>query len=152
MNSKINIPRYYILVGERKNWKTSIENQIWGFTEKSKGLWNKSNKDELLAYYVTSPIKKIIGFGQIGEKYVDEKLIWNDEKKLKKSIWKYKFKLNHIYVCDDWDEGIPITSKIMLASSRTVVERDQFFEFSKKANQKWNTKIHQKLVKLITDY
>ena len=55
--------KYYILVGDEENWKISIKNKIWGFSERNKGSWNKTKPGEYLAFYVTSPIKKIIGFG-----------------------------------------------------------------------------------------
>jgi len=73
--------RYYLLVGDEENWEISIKEKIWGFTDNSKGMWNTTKKGEFLAFYVTSPVKKIIGFGKVSEKFIDDKLLWNDEKK-----------------------------------------------------------------------
>lgn len=30
--------RFYLLVGEMKNWEIALENSIWEFTEKGKGM------------------------------------------------------------------------------------------------------------------
>jgi predicted RNA-binding protein len=31
--------RYYILVGDADTWKISVANNLWGFSDKSKGSW-----------------------------------------------------------------------------------------------------------------
>ena len=60
--------RYYILVGDDSAWKISLTKKVWGFTEKTKGSWNKSYSGDYIAFYVTKPLGKIIGFGKIIEK------------------------------------------------------------------------------------
>ena len=61
--------QYFILVGDRPNWETAIENKIWGFTENAKGFWNTAEIGDLLAFYSTRPLKKIFGFGKIIAKF-----------------------------------------------------------------------------------
>ena len=138
-------PRFYILVGDRENWETSLEKNIWGFVERSKGLWKKSEINEFLAFYVTKPTKKFIGFGQITEKYIDEELVWPMEKFGSKSIWKYKINFKPFYVVEDIDDGITLKKNLMLISSRTVVSEEIFFELVKEAEQKWNVSLLKEL-------
>jgi len=81
--------RYYILVGSEENWKVSLEQNLWGFTENSKGSWNTTMTGDVLAFYVTRPLKKVIGFGRVGKKFSSDDLVWNDEKSFNSSIWNY---------------------------------------------------------------
>lgn len=74
--------------------------------ERTKGKWNASNIGDNVGFYVTSPIKRIIGFGKINEKFIDEKLIWPDEKLFNISIYKYSIKFNVYYLIGDWQKGI----------------------------------------------
>lgn len=60
---------YFVLVGDEKTWHVSFEKKIWGFSEKMRGFWNTTQHGDLLAFYVTKPTKKIIGFGKVKEKF-----------------------------------------------------------------------------------
>lgn len=82
--------RTYLLIGSKENWEVSLDRQLWGFTEQSKGSWNTTKTGDLLAFYVTTPVKKIIGFGKVIDKMISDDIIWNDEKRFKRSLWKYK--------------------------------------------------------------
>ena len=143
----IGSPRFYVLVGEEQNWKISFATNTWGFTEKSKGLWNTIKVGELLAFYITSPIKRIIGFGQITKKFIGEELVWPMEKFAKRALWKYRINFKSIHVIDDWNEGILNTRKIILRSSRTVVSKDLYYDFVKSADKNWKTNIHKEIKK-----
>ena len=87
MNKKDKKPqkRYYILVGDEGTWKIALQHLQWGFSQKNIGLWNTINEDEFVAFYVTKPIQKIIGFGKITEKFITKNIIWPDETFFKKS-------------------------------------------------------------------
>jgi rhamnogalacturonyl hydrolase YesR len=133
--------RFYILVGDKENWETSVKNKIWGFTEVSKGSWNTIEIDEIVAFYVTTPIKKIIGFGKVADKFIDEALIWNDEKRFKRSLWKYKINLEIIHLCQIWDDGISLGPEFFLNTPRKVINKQLFLELVNRADQKWGTEI-----------
>lgn len=136
--------RFYILVGDPENWEIALKNRIWGFKEATKGLWNKSQIGEYVAFYVTTPIKKIIGFGKIIDKYIEDTIIWSDEKLFNRSLWNYRFELEIIYLIDDWNKGIRLTS-IHLNVGRKVVSEYFFKTLVKKADQKWSSNIYQQL-------
>lgn len=133
--------RYYILVGDEVTWKISLENKIWGFNEKTKGLWNKSNIGDYLAFYVILPIRKIIGFGRIKEKYIDESLIWYDEKIFNRSLWKYRISFDGQYTIKDWGNGIEVPHDIILNTGRKVVKEYTFKKLIANAEKKWNVNI-----------
>jgi len=137
--------RFYFLVGNETNWEVAIKEQIWGFREISKGLWNTTNENEVLGYYVTKPLKRLIGFGVVQKKFLDEKLIWKEEKRTNKSIWKYKLKIKNLYVCKNWYKGIRISEPLFLASSRTVIPKDMFLNYLKKADHNWGTNLLEQI-------
>lgn len=130
--------RFYILIGDGNSWNTSLQNNLWGFTKGSKGLWNTSQIGDSLAFYVTSPIKRIVGFGIIKKKFISEDIIWPDEKLFRKSIWKYKLEFEKIYVVDKWMNGISLPSNIILNSGRKVINKQLFDSFIFEAKNKWN--------------
>jgi hypothetical protein len=63
---------------------------------------------DLLAFYVTSPIKKVIGFGKITGKDIDEELIYSDEQMFNRSIWKYKIRFEILFSIYTLENGVPL--------------------------------------------
>lgn len=133
--------RSYMLVGRKENWKTAIEHNVWGFTKNAKGLWNTSKEGEILAYYVTAPLQKIIGFGRISGKVVNNDLIWKEEKLKNQSIWSYKLNLEHIYILKNMNKGVSLTKTMILENSRKILEKEIFDDLVRNAEKKWNVKI-----------
>jgi predicted RNA-binding protein len=119
-------PRYFLLIGDKDTWLVSISLKIWGFSEKSKGFWNRSYIGDYVAFYVTLPIGRVIGHGRITNKFISENLIWPDEKMFGKSIWPYKIEFEKRLVIDEWDQGIPVPRHILLNTGRKVVSEDTF--------------------------
>ena len=117
---------YYILVGDEETWATSFLHNIWGFAEKSKGNWNTSTIGDYVAFYVISPIKRIIGYGRITSKFVSEDIIWPDEKVFEKSIWKYRIGFEKLCLLEDWKKGVRVPEHIMLNTGRKVISKETF--------------------------
>ncbi len=147
MNHSKKFPRCYVIVGEKINWKVSLDKNVWGFTERSKGLWNKIEINEFLAFYVTKPIQKIIGFGQITEKFIDDEILWADEKLFNRAIWKYRINFKLIHVIDDWSKGITAPENMILRSSRVVIDNNLFFDCVKNAEEQWKINILKEIKK-----
>lgn len=133
--------RYYILVGDRRTWQTSLQNKIWGFSEGAIGSWNTSKAGDYAAFYVKSPWKKIIGFGVFGKKFIDDNLIWPDEKIFGRAIWKYRIKLKPISVTDVWKDGVTVPTELMLNTGRKVIPKQLFLSLVNEADKKWDTGI-----------
>ncbi len=140
-----NPPRYYILVSDIENWEKSFEIETFGFSEKTKGSWNKSCVGELVAFYVMSPIKKIVGFGIITEKVIEEDLVWPDELLFERSLLKYRLKFNIIFKLDDYFKGIPVPTNLIFNQSRIIIPKELFFDLIKKSEKEWNVKIEKKI-------
>lgn len=137
-------PRFYFLVGNNESWKVSISNGLWGFNEKTRGLWELIESGEYVGYYVTNPLKKIIGFGKFGEKFENSELVWKQEIESNESIWRYKIKLNHLFVVKTWDEGLPLTTKVNVRSSRPVIKKEDFVKYVKEGEKSWNIDLQMK--------
>ncbi len=138
--------RQYVLVGNENSWKIGLNNKIWGFKETNYGLWNKTREGEFLMFYVTSPISKIIGVGQVEKKYIDDLIVWPEEKFANRSLWKYKFKLK-ILKTVSYDNGISKPNDLMLNVGRKVLGKNQFLSLLQEADKKWKsnlTEIFQK--------
>lgn len=138
--------RYFLLVGDEDNWVESIKENIWGFSFQSRGSWNYSSEGDFLAFYVTRPIKKIIGFGKINTKFIDDTPIWPEEKIFGgRYIFRYRFEIFHI--SDDWKNGIPSPKNVILNQSRILLDKKLFSNLVKSADKKWKTKIHDEIFK-----
>lgn len=135
--------RCYLLIGDESAWKVAINNQIWGFSERNMGLWKTSQIGDFAAFYVTSPIKKIIGFGRIKGKFSDENIVWSDEKFFKRPIWKYKMKLDIFHVIKNWSEGLRPPENMMLNIGRKVVPEEIFKDLIRSGDKKWGTNLFQ---------
>lgn len=105
-------------------------------------MWNTSKEGDYVGFYVTSPWKKLIGFGKFGRKFVDSRIVWPDERLFERSIWKYRIRIEPIFVSDDWKNGISVPSTIVLNTGRKVLPKQTFQELVKQADKKWKSKIY----------
>ncbi len=101
------------------------------------GLWNTTNKNDLILFYVTKPTQKIIGFGTITDKFISNEILWPDEKIFKRSIWKYRVKFQVMHLIKKWENGLSVPTNIMLNIGRKVIEKDVYDKFLKEAKSKW---------------
>ena len=138
MEKIIQRPRYYILVGDNSSWKVALEHKQWGFTEKSIGLWNTIKEEEFVAFYVTKPIQKIVGFAKITDKFISNEIIWPDEKFFEKPMWANRIKFEILYTVKNWNEGVKPPPNIMLNVGRKVIEKKTFELLVADAKKKWN--------------
>jgi hypothetical protein len=136
-------PRYFILIGDPGTWTTSLLYSRWGFSERSKGSWNTSDVGDYLAFYVTSPIKKVIGFGRISRRYVDDSLVFPDERLFGKAIWMFRLEFVKIYVTEDWEAGVTLPPHLILNVGRKVIDKSLFLQLVRKVEQKWNQNMKQ---------
>jgi len=120
---------------------------MWGFSETSKGLWNTTSVGDFVAFYAITPIKKIIGFGEIEKKVIDETIFWPDEKLFQRSIWKYRILFHVLHKIKNWNDGVKVSNHIMLNVGRKVVDRKTFSTLVKDADLKWKTSIYDEVFK-----
>jgi predicted RNA-binding protein len=98
---------FWVLSGFRQNWTVALkQGGIWGVKERLKGLWLGLQKGDVVIFYATSPIKGIIGFGRIRDKFVQDKPLWPDEEEQRKVLYPYRFDFDVEYCLpsDRWEE------------------------------------------------
>jgi len=78
--------KIWICVGKPRNWEIALSGNIWGVAEELKSLWGILEKDDVLLFYATSPIRGIIGVGRVRNKFKQDKPLWPAEIKENKVI------------------------------------------------------------------
>jgi len=118
MNStKIDIYNHpnWIVSGNQENFELSIQyKQIWGVMNKWYPYWKALEQEDILFFYI-SGIKKVIGIGRTGNKFIQREPLWPDE--VEEGIVKYplrfEFSLDYLLPLEEWKEkGINITDFI----------------------------------------
>jgi len=133
--------KYFIYVGDEDSWNTAFTKNLWGYPNKYGTSWSKLNVGDFLAFYVTAPLSKVIGFGRVSDKFIDDSLFWRDEKLFKRSLWKYKVKFDQIFVTNDWKNGVQTPPKFMLKGGRIPISEELYLKLIKNAEKLWNTEI-----------
>jgi hypothetical protein len=90
---------------------------------------------------VTYPIKRVIGFGTIGRKFVGDTVLWPDEELFARVIWRYRVEFSVELLAKDWNEGVLVPKDLMLNMGRRVVGKGFFLELMRMAEFKWNPKV-----------
>jgi len=128
---------YYLCIGKSENWEFSFNEKLWGITSRNKKLWEKIEKNDELAFYVTRPIKLVIGFGIVNGKYTDSKFIWPVEKRQKESLWPHKISFDIISSCNNWVKGIKLPKTLNLQTSTKKIDKELFIELKESAEKNW---------------
>ena len=89
----------WLVIGTLENWETSFAQPIplWGLKVVHKNAFVDLSVGDILFFYVKNPVKGIIGFGTVKDKYIDHKtLIWREEKDTRQVIWPLRFRIGII--------------------------------------------------------
>lgn len=119
--------QYYIALGPWTNWSHTLENPPlrWGVkpsTPSNIGVFNSLQIDDVVFFYANdnppTPFSKrgLFGVGRVVKKYDEEKEpYWNDEKLIKKVIYKHRFEIQPLKIVQTdnellpWVDGLPFT-------------------------------------------
>ena len=134
---------FYILVGDKRTWKTALTKIIWGFTKKTQKLWEATEPGDKICFYVTKPTKKIIGFGEIGEKFESTDIFWPDEILFKKILWPYRLKFIPILVINNWNEGLAPPPKVILNQGRKKINQETFLKLIGEGENQWEVTLKE---------
>lgn len=89
--------RNWLVIGIQENWDTALSQSIpiWGLKLRYKNDFKfLLNIGDIVWFYVTSPIKGVVGIGVVKDKYIDDiNLIWNEELIKKEVIWPLRFRI-----------------------------------------------------------
>lgn len=142
------MPKWLILCGNTENWDVAIEYKIWGAKPTLRRVWNQLSSEDVVFFYVTRTIKRVIGVGRVREKLDPQtyqpKPLWPDEIRGNKVIYPYRFKIEPTYICKNpLSEGIGIeglrVSKQMGMSR--IKDREAINELHRRINLSWNVDV-----------
>ncbi len=108
---------HWILSGSKENFKYALFStpNIWGVYDKWFPQWKALSKGDVLFFYVSDNIKRIIGIGKVGNKFIQHKPLWPDELKRNEVLYplRFEFVIEFILPEKEWKiSGITITQFI----------------------------------------
>lgn len=134
--------KYWSLSGSLENWDTGISGNIWGVREGLKDKWEKLSKNDILIFYVTSPVSGVIGIGKVENKFIGKEPLWPDEIERNEVIYPYRFEFKVLYVLPQptWKEKkIPIAGlRIGYQAGLNPVSIEATKALFEKINSLWN--------------
>jgi len=93
----------WLVIGSAQNWETALSQPvpIWGLKPAHKAAFSSVQPGDTVWFYATAPVSGVIGLGLVKDKYFDKNnLIWEEERKEKKVIWPYRFRIQVLKVVD----------------------------------------------------
>lgn len=87
----------WLVIGILKNWETALSQPIpiWGLKPRYQADFNSMTIGDLIWFYVTRPVRGVIGVGVVRDKYTDENnLIWEEEFVKKEVVWPLRFRIH----------------------------------------------------------
>jgi len=140
--------KWLILCGNEENWNVAIKNKVWGTKPLLRKLWSGLSKGDIIFFYVTRSIKRIVGVGIVKEKLdpqtYEPKPLWPDEKNKDKVIYPYRFRFETIYLCKNLSlEGINIKGlKISrIKGMSRILDKQSTLELHRLISTNWNVDI-----------
>ena len=95
----------WLILGNRRNWELALRLNVWGFTSKQIALWRDIREGDIIFFYVTKPVKGVVGYGKVEGKFENYEPLWNDEKAANRVIWplKVRFTVIHLLPNERWE-------------------------------------------------
>ncbi|MDI6888825.1 MAG: EVE domain-containing protein [Methanocellales archaeon] len=85
----------WLVVGRPENWETAFDlGNIWGLRQNQAHLWEALASGDIVFFYVTSPVSKIVGYGKILSKFKQDKPLWPEERTKGRVIWPLRFQFD----------------------------------------------------------
>jgi len=139
--------KVWVSSGPIENWRVALkEGGVWGVNPKPslKKRWDRISKGDLVAFYVSTPVSRVVGVGCIKRKDKEDTPLWPAEKRSGKAKWVYRFWFDILYCLEEsfWKtKGIPIADlRIARAAGLNLVrERSAAVAFLQRTDVEWGT-------------
>jgi len=113
--------KYWLNVAPTNSWEESLRLGICGVppAEINRVQWMKMQPSDIVLFYATTPVKGLIGWGRVIEKFEERIPIWPQEKRAGHALWPFRIRIAVELVIpqDDW------TVKRVKLGSYTTVQR-----------------------------
>jgi hypothetical protein len=121
---------YYLAPGTRENWKAAISNgNVWGLPI-NRRQWRTLKKGDVVFFYVMAPIKGVVGYGSIVERFRSEDPIFAEERVGTKK-WPLRFNFEILWP----SSGSPFSGPSV--SVRGLVEGSPLKKFHRLKSRQW---------------
>ena len=103
---------YWLVVGPAENWSRAFKgNPVWGLPVYCEAIWARVEIGDVLLFYVTNPVKGLIGYGTVAGKNTHPFPFWPQELARGNVRWPLHIVLN-LNAClneDNWGSNrLPI--------------------------------------------
>ncbi len=102
-------PSYWVLTGDRENWRRGISDRIWGVVPGLQSAWEALQRGDFLFFYAKSPASRIFGTGIVRDKFRQDRPLWIDEIEAKQVLYPHRFTFDIVAFIDEdrWSgEGV----------------------------------------------
>jgi len=139
--------KVWLSSGPPENWRAAMqEGGIWGIEPKPtlKKRWDKLSEGDLVAFYVSSPVSRVVGLGRVRSKNREDIPLWPAEKQAGKAKWTHRFRFEILQCLDEnsWGlRGIPISDLRISRSAglNLIREKSAAIAFLQRADVEWGT-------------
>lgn len=148
---------HWIISSNECNFEYAINcNLTWGIQDKWFPQWKAIEKGNIIFFYISGEIKKVIGVGRIEDKFIQREPLWPDEieeNKLKYPL-RFTFVVDYLLNKSDWKtQGIDIVNFInlnlrkgafadLLRGGVNFIRYDEIVNF---LYEQFNNKFHHKI-------
>ena len=108
---------YWVLTGDRENWRRGISDRIWGVVPGLQSAWEALQRGDFLFFYAKAPASRIFGTGIVRDKFRQDRPLWRDEIEAGKVLYPHRFTFDIVSFIDEdrWssegahpEAGIPV--------------------------------------------
>lgn len=140
--------KWLILCGNEDNWDVAIKQKVWGVKANLSRLWNEVLREDVVFFYVTRTVKRLIGVARVKEKLdpriYPPKPLWPDEIREGRVIYSYRFKFEPIHVCKNpMFEGID-TEGLRVSKQKgmsRIIDQRSINELSRRVKLNWHVDV-----------
>jgi hypothetical protein len=134
-------PMYWVLTGDRENWRRGISDRIWGVVPGLQSAWDALQRGDFLFLYAKAPASRIFGTGIVRDKFRQDRPLWIDEIEAGRVLYPHRFTFDIVSFIDEdrWmtegvhpETGIPVRAgmnrianaeniKVLLAQTERLI-------------------------------
>jgi len=110
----------WLAIGPMESWKRALELGTWGMTERYEHFWLRVSPKDTLFFYITNPIKGVVGYGTITEKFRENKPLWAEEVQENRVLWplRLRFETTFCLTSVQWETG-----RLRLNSRQAILQK-----------------------------
>ena len=108
---------YWVLTGDRENWRRGVSDRIWGVVPGLQPAWEALQRGDFLFFYAKAPASRIFGTGIVRDKFRQDRPLWIDEIEAGQVLYPHRFTFDIVSFIDEdrWtsegvqpETGIPV--------------------------------------------